>query len=110
MSFKENCPDLRNTKVITILNKLNHYNCLVQVVDPIVSPDDALDQYGIKINKIQSIEKQDAIILAVPHKQFLSYNQNEWLKLIKDSGVIIDVKSSYSEEFFNHVGIKYWSL
>ena len=110
LSFKENCPDLRNTKVITILNKLNHYNCLVQVVDPIVSPDDALDQYGIKLNKIQSIEKQDAIILAVPHKQFLNYNQNEWLKLIKDSGVIIDVKSSYSEEFFSHVGIKYWSL
>lgn len=110
LSFKENCPDLRNTKVITILNKLNHYNCLVQVVDPIVSPDDALDQYGIKLNKIQSIEKQDAIILAVPHKQFLNYNQNEWLKLIKDSGVIIDVKSSYSEELFSHVGIKYWSL
>ena len=70
LSFKENCPDLRNTKVITILNKLINYNCLVQVVDPIVSPDDALDQYGIKLNKIQSIEKQDAIILAVPHKTF----------------------------------------
>ena len=110
LSFKENCPDLRNTKVITIINKLSHYDCIVKVVDPIVSPDDALDQYGIKLNKIQSIEKQDAIILAVPHKQFLNYNQNEWLKLIKDSGVIIDVKSSYSEKFFSQIGIKYWSL
>ena len=110
LSFKENCPDLRNTKVITILNKLNHYNCLVQVVDPIVSFDDAFHQYGIKLNKIKSIEKQDAIILAVPHKQFLNYNQNDWLKMIKDSGVFIDVKSSYSEELFSHIGIKYWSL
>ena len=110
LSFKENCPDLRNTKVITIINKLSHYDCIVKVVDPNVSFDDAFHQYGIKLTKIKSIEKQDAIILAVPHKQFLNYNQNEWLKMIKDSGVFMDVKSSYSEELFSNVGIKYWSL
>ncbi len=110
LSFKEDCPDLRNTKVMTIINKLNHYNCLVKVVDPHVQIDDAYNQYGIKLQKIQSIKNQDAIILAVSHKQFLNYKQDEWLRMIKSSGVFIDVKSSYSEKIFSRIGIKYWSL
>ncbi len=110
LSFKENCPDLRNTKVITILKKLSHYNCLVQVVDPNVYSDEAFNQYGIKLHKIESIEQQDAIILAVSHKQFLNYKKDDWLKMIKSSGVFIDVKSSYSKQLFSRAGIKYWSL
>jgi UDP-N-acetyl-D-galactosamine dehydrogenase len=70
LTFKENCPDLRNSRVIDMLNELKEYSCQVDVFDPWVSPEEAFNEYGFKPIKYPSVATYDAIIVAVAHSQF----------------------------------------
>lgn len=89
-TFKENCPDVRNTKVIDIYSTLNEYRINIDVYDPWASPDIAKNEYGIDIkNELLPGKKYDAVILAVAHKEFRNYNIKEFLK---DNHVAYDVK------------------
>ena len=89
-TFKENCPDVRNTKVIDIYNTLNEYRINIDVFDPWASPDIAKNEYDVDIkNELLPGKKYDAVILAVAHKEFRNYNIKEFLK---DNHVAYDVK------------------
>ena len=94
LAFKENCPDIRNTRVINITTELKEYNCLVDVYDPLVSSQAALFEY--KINLISGTQLlpgiYDAVILAVAHSQFKEMGIKEIRALCKDSHVIFDLK------------------
>jgi len=96
-TFKENCPDVRNTKVIDIVHKLEEYNANVHILDPWANTEEVNYEYGIVCqNKIQEGKKYDAVILAVAHNQFKLMNIKD---LLKDSAVVYDVKGVLAKDF-----------
>ena len=96
-TFKENCPDVRNTKVIDIVHKLEEYNANVHILDPWANTEEVKHEYGISCqNKIQEGEKYDAVILAVAHNQFKMMNIKD---LLEDSAVVYDVKGVLAKDF-----------
>ncbi len=98
-SFKENCGDLRNTKVNDLYNSLKKYNLHCKIVDPIVNPEDAEEFYKIKVlNKLPFNEKFDAIIVAVAHKFFEEISINNWNKLRNNNSIIYDLKGIVPRE------------
>ena len=99
LTFKENCPDLRNTKVVDIINELNEYGALVDCYDPCVSASEAQIEYGITpIKKPQSGE-YDAVVIAVAHHQFYEMGEKQIQGLCKKTYVMFDLKSIFSESF-----------
>ena len=92
LTFKENCPDLRNTRVVDIVEELTSYNAKVDVYDPWVNKEEAKAEYGIEmIDKLDG-EKYDAIIIAVAHKQFFEMGIEKLQKCAKNEHVIYDIK------------------
>jgi UDP-N-acetyl-D-galactosamine dehydrogenase len=92
LTFKENCPDLRNTRVVDIIDELNSYNAKVDVYDPWVDHEEAKLEYGIDVINHLDGEKYDAIILAVAHKQFAEMGIEQIRKIAKNEHVIYDIK------------------
>ncbi len=93
LSFKENCADLRNTKVIDVINSLECYGMTVTVVDPWVNPIEAEQEYGIKV--LQNVPNGmhfSAVIYAVAHQQFKKIQLEDWLQLLEPNAVSIDLK------------------
>ncbi|WP_304529387.1 Vi polysaccharide biosynthesis UDP-N-acetylglucosamine C-6 dehydrogenase TviB [Chromobacterium sp. Panama] len=91
-AFKENCPDLRNTKIIDIVSALKEYNCSVDVYDPWVSPEEAVHEYGISILSEVNNTDYDAVIVAVAHDQFRSMGIEKIRSFVKSKSVIYDLK------------------
>lgn len=110
LTFKENCSDLRNSKVIDIIEHLERYKCQTYITDPHAEKKDALNQYDIKILSINQIKKMDAIIIAVSHDEYLNFNSNDWSKMLRSNGVVIDVKGIYDANYFSKTKITYWRL
>ena len=110
LTFKENCPDLRNTKVITLIENLNEYHCKVTVSDCRANEKEAKDQFDIDLVHIDKVKNQDAIILAVSHEEYRSFNLKDWSNMLKPDGIIIDVKSIYNEKDFSETSFAHWSL
>tara|TARA_Y100000591_G_C21851794_1_gene712195 strand:- start:4721 stop:6019 length:1299 start_codon:yes stop_codon:yes gene_type:complete len=110
LSFKENCPDLRNSKVVTIIERLKEYHCNIVVSDPHAKKDEAQSQYGISLQDLDSIKNQDAIIIAVGHEEYYYLKPKFWKKILKAKGIVIDVKSTYKSSFFTKMNFRYWSL
>ncbi|MEA1918871.1 MAG: nucleotide sugar dehydrogenase [Campylobacterota bacterium] len=94
VTFKENCPDLRNTKVVDIIEELKSYGCHVDVYDPWVDPKEEKSHYthGIITNPFENTVRYDAIVIAVAHHQFLSLSPNDFEKISQDEPVLIDIK------------------
>ncbi|RHW74888.1 Vi polysaccharide biosynthesis UDP-N-acetylglucosamine C-6 dehydrogenase TviB [Colwellia sp. RSH04] len=92
-TFKENCPDLRNTKVIDIYKELLEYNIDVYVYDPLCSCKEANDEYGITITKELKVQFYDAVTLAVAHNEFIEMGAEGIKSLCKDEHIIYDLKS-----------------
>jgi len=93
LAFKENCPDLRNTRVVDIVNELTHYHANVDVYDPWVDTAEAQKEYGISPIESPAQGHYDAIILAVAHKQFVDMGSTAIRKLGKSEHVLYDIKS-----------------
>src|SRR5690606_40502569 len=91
LAFKENCPDLRNTRVVDIVQTLQGYNARVDVFDPWVDADEARHEYGINLVSAPEARTYDAVILAVAHHQFAEVGQGA-RDYIKPGGVLYDVK------------------
>lgn len=90
ITFKENCPDVRNTKVVDIISELKSYGTNVHVYDPQANAGDVMHEYGISIiSQLEAGKKYDSIMLAVAHKNFLDVN---WKDYVKENSVIYDVK------------------
>lgn len=110
LSFKENCPDLRNTKVVSIIERLKSYNCDVVVSDSWVIADEAKTELGLELIDLEKIENQNGIIIAVAHEQYKNIPSHQWKRLLQVNGVVIDVKSIYEKSFFSKMNFKYWKL
>ncbi|MEJ2058537.1 MAG: UDP binding domain-containing protein, partial [Desulfofustis sp.] len=93
LSFKENCPDLRNTKVIDIIKEFNDYEVEVDVYDPWVDPDEARKEYGLEMISAPVEGGYDAIVLAVGHRQFVDLSVDEIRTFGRSASVLFDVKN-----------------
>lgn len=114
LTFKENCPDTRNSKVNDIIKRLNEYGIEPTVVDPWASERDAMHEYGVKLTSLSEIKDADCIIVAVAHNEFRTLDLDAMKKLYKSVSdaekVLIDVKGIYKVTDLDASGIKYWRL
>lgn len=114
LTFKENCPDCRNSKVDDIIRRLRTYDIQPSVVDPWASKQEALQEYNVELQELSDIKNVDCIIVAVAHNEFKAAGLNSVKKLFKEGPdeekVLIDVKGIYSIEELKASGIRYWRL
>jgi UDP-N-acetyl-D-glucosamine/UDP-N-acetyl-D-galactosamine dehydrogenase len=95
-TFKENCPDIRNTKVIDIITTLKAYECEVDVVDPWASPTEVSNLYDIQLIQTPEPDHYDAIIVAVSHDQFAEQGLKSIRSYGKSGAIVYDVKSMFA--------------
>jgi len=111
LTFKENCPDIRNSKVADVVKELREYGCEVSVHDPLAEPKDAMHEYGIALTDWSALPNQaDAVVAAVAHNEYTSQPVEQILSKLKPGGVFIDIKSSYPPEAIKAAGIMLWRL
>lgn len=114
LTFKENCPDIRNSKVEDIIKRLSEYDIYPIVVDPWANQKDAMKEYAITLTELDDVRDVDCIILAVSHDKFKNLKLDELKKMYINSEdnekVIIDVKGGYSVTELNNSGMSYWRL
>lgn len=110
LTFKENCPDLRNTKVVDIINELKEFGLNVQVHDAEASSEEAEKHYGLKLKKVEELTKSDALILAVPHKEYLKWGVPKIASLVKPNALIIDIKSVLNKQELEENNLHVWRL
>ena len=112
ITFKENCPDTRNSKVNDIIRELKLWGIEPEVVDPWANERDAMNEYGVKLTKIEEIHDANCIIVAVSHKEFIELSLDDITKLYnKDSEkVLIDVKGIYNIADLESSEMKWWRL
>ena len=108
LTFKENVPDLRNSKIPDIVRELKEYGVTAMVHEPLGDPHEAFHEYGIKLSPWDELRDLDALILAVSHAEYLAQIP-ELLARVRDGGVVIDVKSALDATSMPR-GIRYWSL
>jgi UDP-N-acetyl-D-galactosamine dehydrogenase len=110
LTFKEDVPDIRNSKVIDIIRELHEFGVETYVHDPLAAPEDALHEYGVRLCDWDSLPAADALILAVAHKQFLQIPQQNLLRKIVRQGCVVDVKSALDAEALRKEGLRVWRL
>lgn len=111
LTFKENCPDLRNSKVADLVRELQSYGCEVTVHDPIAAPEEAKHEYGITLTPWHALPQEaDAIVAAVSHRQYLEMPLADILGKLRQGGVFTDVKSAFDPAAICAAGIHLWRL
>lgn len=94
LTFKENVPDLRNSRVIDIIYELQEFGVQVQVSDPLANVDEAYREYGFKVHSLEELQPVDGVVIAVPHKEYIDLGWKGIASLLKtQQGIIIDIKS-----------------
>jgi len=110
LTFKENCPDLRNSKVIDIIRELEDYGVTVQVHDPLADPDEARHEYGITLTPLEQLQPASAVVAAVSHQLYLDWSLSDLGRLMSGTPVLIDVKGAYQREGLAAAGFRVWRL
>ncbi len=111
ITFKEDVPDLRNTKVIDIISELKDYGVDVLVSDPMADPVEARNYYNVELKPLKDIKNLDAVILAVMHKAYRESGLAGIAALCSDSNaLVIDVKGCFNQIEANKLGVRYWRL
>jgi UDP-N-acetyl-D-glucosamine/UDP-N-acetyl-D-galactosamine dehydrogenase len=113
-TFKENCPDTRNTRVIDIVNELKEYGITPLIMDPVADVEEAQHEYGIEFTRKDEINNMDALVLAVAHDEFKEMTGNELDKFFKSAPnktkVLIDTKGLLNRKLYEQAGYRYWRL
>ena len=115
LTFKENCPDIRNSKVEDIIKRLNEYEIKPIVVDPWASKAEALAEYGVELSELGEVKDADCVIMAVAHKEFRALGIDGVTKLFNPETkpadrVFLDVKGLFTVDELEKSGMKYWRL
>lgn len=110
LTFKENCADIRNTKVVDIINELKEYALNVIVCDSVSEPHEAEYEYGIRLAKLEDIKQADAVIAAVAHTDIKAMDLNALNKVTGPGAPFMDVKSAFSREALEMAGFVVWRL
>jgi UDP-N-acetyl-D-galactosamine dehydrogenase len=110
LAFKENVPDIRNSKVIDIIRELREFGVETHVHDPLASAEEALMEYGVRLSSWEALPAADALVLAVPHRAFLELPESAYFEKIVRRGCLIDVKSVCNAGSFRRQGLRVWRL
>jgi UDP-N-acetyl-D-glucosamine/UDP-N-acetyl-D-galactosamine dehydrogenase len=110
LTFKEDCPDIRNSKVADILRELSEYGVKACVHDPLASREEALQEYDVRLCAWDELPAADALIVAVAHRQYLQLHTEELATKVVRSGCVIDVKSALEVEALRRRGLSVWRL
>jgi UDP-N-acetyl-D-glucosamine/UDP-N-acetyl-D-galactosamine dehydrogenase len=111
LTFKENCPDLRNSKVADVIRELKELGCAVSVHDPIADSKEAEHHYGLALTPWEELPPDaDAVVAAVPHRNYLAMPLRALLSRLKTKGVFIDVKSAFDNTAICEAGFRMWRL
>jgi UDP-N-acetyl-D-galactosamine dehydrogenase len=110
LTFKEDCADLRNSKVGDVIRELRSYGVEVCVHDPYADPDEARHEYGVSLMQWGDLPRADALILAVAHRSLLQYSVEDLARKIIRGGVVIDVKAGLDAAAFRAEGLRVWRL
>jgi UDP-N-acetyl-D-galactosamine dehydrogenase len=110
LTFKENCPDLRNSKVADVITELQAYGIDVHVHDPVADSREALHEYGLTLRAWEQLPKAEAIVAAVSHRELLARPLSDYLSKVVENGCFIDVKSQYEQSALCRAGLSVWRL
>ncbi len=110
LTFKEDCPDLRNSRVIDVIRELQSYGAQVVVHDPVADPAEALHEYGVQLTPWDSLPKAAAIVAAVAHREFKARPPADYVAKLHPHGIIADVKSQFDPQTFAASGVPIWRL
>jgi UDP-N-acetyl-D-glucosamine/UDP-N-acetyl-D-galactosamine dehydrogenase len=110
ITFKENVPDLRNSKAWNLITELRAYGVEVFAHDPVADPDEARREYGIDLVPWESLPRADAVVVAVAHQAFLSRPCSEYVDRLKQGGCFIDVRARFDRAKLNIAGVVVWRL
>jgi UDP-N-acetyl-D-galactosamine dehydrogenase len=110
LTFKENCRDIRNSRVIDVINELQSYGIEVHVHDPAADPAAARHEYGLDLKSWDELPRADAIVVAVAHREFLATPLSEYLAKVVEGGCFIDVKSAFDVQALKTAGLSVWRL
>ena len=110
LTFKEDCPDLRNSRVIDIIRELEDYGVEVQVCDPYADPAEAVHEYGVTLRPVKELAPAAAVVAAVSHQQFRSWGVAELSRLMGEHPLLVDVKGVYDQQELKSAGIRVWRL
>ena len=110
LTFKEDCADLRNSKVMDIIRELWDFGVQVQVTDPLADPEEARHEYGVTLVPWAQLKPADAIVAAVTHADYRKLMPADLRSLLHDRPVLIDVKGMYSSTALTAAGIRTWRL
>jgi UDP-N-acetyl-D-glucosamine/UDP-N-acetyl-D-galactosamine dehydrogenase len=110
LTFKEDCPDLRNSKVPDIIHELRQYGCDIQVHDPRCDPQEAKKEFGLQLTPQENLGQASVLILAVAHKLYRDWTSKEWIKLLLPQGVVTDVKNIVPVQQLKESGYRVWKL
>lgn len=110
LAFKENVPDLRNSRVIDVIRELESYGVRVAVHDPVVSAAEARHEYGIELSSWDELPVADATVLAVPHAEFLKRQTRDFISKTGKNGCLIDIKSKLDAQAVEEAGLAIWRL
>jgi UDP-N-acetyl-D-galactosamine dehydrogenase len=92
LTFKENCPDLRNTRVVDIIEELTSYGANIEVYDPWADPDEARAYYGVTMIDTLPVNHYDGVVLAVAHREFMQLGKDDFKRICRQLSTIYDVK------------------
>jgi UDP-N-acetyl-D-galactosamine dehydrogenase len=110
ITFKEDCPDLRNSRVIDVITELQSYGAKVYVHDPIADPREARHEYGVELVQWEDLPKAAAVVAAVSHNAYRNRPQQDYLDKLQPNAVVADVKSRFPLDAFDGTGITLWRL
>jgi UDP-N-acetyl-D-galactosamine dehydrogenase len=110
LTFKEDCPDLRNSRVIDVIRELESYGATIHVFDPVADVDEAFHEYGIRLTSWNDLPRAGAIVAAVAHRELKNRPVSDYLGKLAPRGVVIDVKSQFAANAFDGHGVSVWRL
>ena len=110
LTFKEDCGDLRNSKVIDIIRELQSYGVDVHVTDPMAEPEEALHEYGVKLERWDDLPRADAIVAAVAHREYQALSVEDLGRKLVKGGAFIDVKAAFDPQAIAGAGYRLWRL
>jgi len=110
LTFKEDCGDLRNSKVIDIINELKSYGVEVFVTDAQAEADEAMHEYGVRLLPFDELPRADAIVAAVAHKEYAALSIDDLGKKLVKGGAFIDVKAAFDQKALADAGFRLWRL
>jgi len=110
LTFKEDCPDLRNSKVVDIIRELQDYGVTVQVHDPLADSAEAYHEYGVRLIPLEELQPAAAVVAAVAHRMYREFTVADLVRLMNGNPVLTDVKGMYNGNELEIAGVRVWRL